>query len=549
MRKSLSFALSLLGLFDSLYLLWVYTSPSRPMVCVGTGCDAVRASAYASLLGRPIPVYGVAGYVALAILIFAEALLFVSLARMIRYAILTFTGIGFLFSLYLTYLEAFVIHAWCEWCAVSAITMTALFILAILDVRRSRPGPEPVLQLTQVRNNFAVLLVGLFVGTPAFYMLATRSELPTVPAPPAQTLAERLIRPDSHVFGNPQAPVTVVEFGDFKCPACERAEQAAREIRKEYAGKIRFVFRQFPLTLIHPQSEKAAEAAECAAEQGKFWPALDKFYDEHDELSVPALKRYAAQLGLNQNQFNTCLDSGATATRIRRDVEDARALGVYATPTFFINRVRAVGPMSVAQFSKVIDTELAAAGSHRMATAEPSATATTPPPQQNPKPVHPKGNAASATTTGAPSTSSSASELGAPGGGFLTAFQDPSAACSEADAAKEQPSEIRTAELRQLLKHDPKPLFVDVRPARDFSTGRIPGALNVPVDKMEQKWSTLPKDRVIVLYESGLASGDVCAASRTAGRILLSHGFPFANVKVYQDGLAGWEKARMQAQR
>jgi rhodanese-related sulfurtransferase len=87
-------------------------------------------------------------------------------------------------------------------------------------------------------------------------------------------------------------------------------------------------------------------------------------------------------------------------------------------------------------------------------------------------------------------------------------------------------------------------LFVDVRPAKDYAAGRIPGALNVPVDDMEQRWSSLPKDRVIILYESGRSSGDICAASRTAGRILLEHGFPFEHVKVYQDGLAGWEKSR-----
>ncbi|MGA9624609.1 MAG: rhodanese-like domain-containing protein, partial [Bryobacteraceae bacterium] len=117
------------------------------------------------------------------------------------------------------------------------------------------------------------------------------------------------------------------------------------------------------------------------------------------------------------------------------------------------------------------------------------------------------------------------------------------AACSEADAAKQQPALIDTRELRQLLAGSAKPLFVDVRPASDYAAGRIPGAISLPADEIDRRWSTLPKDRTIVLYESGRSSGDICAASRTAGRSLLEHGFPFSQVKVYRDGLVGWAEA------
>src|SRR5512135_1491704 len=102
MRKSFLLALSLLGLFDSSYLWWVYASPSRPMVCLGSGCDEVRASVFAYPLGIPMPVFGVAMYAMLALLIFAEPLLSASLARWERYAVAGISGLGFLFSLYLT---------------------------------------------------------------------------------------------------------------------------------------------------------------------------------------------------------------------------------------------------------------------------------------------------------------------------------------------------------------------------------------------------------------------------------------------------------------
>jgi rhodanese-related sulfurtransferase len=127
----------------------------------------------------------------------------------------------------------------------------------------------------------------------------------------------------------------------------------------------------------------------------------------------------------------------------------------------------------------------------------------------------------------------------APGGPF--GVQTAGGACSEADAAKKQPALIDTQELRQLLAGNARPLFVDVRPASDYAAGRIPGAISLPADEIDRRWNTLPKDRMIVLYESGRSSGDICAASRAAGRTLLEHGFPFSQVKVYQDGLAGWQ--------
>jgi rhodanese-related sulfurtransferase len=132
--------------------------------------------------------------------------------------------------------------------------------------------------------------------------------------------------------------------------------------------------------------------------------------------------------------------------------------------------------------------------------------------------------------------------LGRPGpGGLIGAAPSTGAACSEADAVKKQPTLINTQDLRQLLAGASPPLFVDVRPAAEFAAGRIPGAINIPADEFDRRWNTLPKDRTVVLYESGRASGDICAAGRAAGRSLLEHGVPFAQVKVYQDGLAGWE--------
>lgn len=360
MRKSLSLLLSLLGLFDSLYLLWVYTSPFRPLACVGNGCDAVRASAYARMGGLPVPLYGVVAYSALALLIFADAFASPAVARRMNQAVAAISGAGFLFSIYLSYLEAFVVRAWCFWCIVSALAISLLFVLALVDLSRPIPPAEPGPVVVRVGRQAGVALLALVVGIPAFYFLSRQRELPPARPPSAQTLRERLVRQDSHVTGNPQAEVTIVEFADFQCPACGQEEQVTEEVRARYGTQIRFIFRQFPLIHAHPWSEKAAEASECAAEQGKFWEAVRKFYTWQDDLRETALKNYAAQLGLDTNRFAECLESGSQAERVHRDWEDGVALGVRATPTFFVDSKMLIGFLPVERFAQLVDQELAA---------------------------------------------------------------------------------------------------------------------------------------------------------------------------------------------
>jgi protein-disulfide isomerase/uncharacterized membrane protein/rhodanese-related sulfurtransferase len=539
MRKSVLLALSLLGLFDSLYLLWVYTSPSRPMVCLGSGCDAVRASSYAHLFGLPLPAFGVANYTVLGLLIFAEVLFSPRLRRAIQYAVAGISCVGFLFSIYLTSISEFVIHALCVWCVVSALVMTAIFVLSLLELRRPLALTDPLAVIARVRTNFVVFVVALLIGVPAFILLSRHGVLPPVQQASSQALAGHLVRPDSHITGNLQATLTVVEFGDFECPGCGLSEEAARQIRAQYGDRIRFVFRQFPLSKVHPQAEKAAEASECIAEQGKFWEGLEKLYAEQADLSEHALKRYAGELGLDQNRFNQCLDSGETASRINQDLADGHALGVPGTPAFFIGKKMIVRPLDFATFSQLVDQELASPGTATANATSPSQSAGGQPSSQNPK--SPAPTPAGAKAQGA--SAESGGLFGSNPGGSLSGFQTPVGTCSEAEANKQQPTLIGTAEVRQLLEATPKPLLVDVRSAKDYASGRMPGAMNMPAENFGRDWNKLPKDKTIVLYESGHSSGDICAASRAAGRALLEYGFSFDKVKVYQDGLAGWEKA------
>jgi len=127
----------------------------------------------------------------------------------------------------------------------------------------------------------------------------------------------------SYFEGNENAPVVIIVYDDFQCPYCEKFfSEALPEIRTNYinTGKVKFVFKHFPLSF-HQYAEKAAEASECAGEQGKFWEMHDKLYENQDALDVVSLNLYAADLGLDIEQFNQCLDSGKYKNKIKSDFE------------------------------------------------------------------------------------------------------------------------------------------------------------------------------------------------------------------------------------
>lgn len=551
MRRILLLVLSLVGLFDALYLWWVYTSPNRPMVCLGTGCDVVRASPFAYPLGIPMPVPGVAMYAALALLVFAQPLFQGALAGAARKAVAGISGLGFLFSLYLTGVEAFVLHAWCFWCVVSAIVVTLIFGLAVLDAVRPLPEPEPAAALALARRQLAVVVLAVVVGTPLFIVLMRSGKVHALAPIAADLQSQHLVRPDSHMTGNLNAALTVVEFGDIQCPACSRAEETARQIRSRYGDRVRFVFRHFPLSRIHAYAQRAAEASECAAEQGKFWEALERFYKGQDDLSEAALARYAVETGLDANRFRQCVAGPTAAERVNRDAEDARALGLRATPTFFIGAQVVEGPMDVVQFSRLVDLELARAGAALAPMASAFGAAATPPASSSSAAASPATSTSPATAPPSARAGAGAASTGTFGSGspFGAQLGGDTTGCSESEAQKQQAAIIHTEEARREFAAHPRAIFVDVRDVKEFHGARIPGAVNIPSEHITEHESQLPRDRTIVLYESGRGSGDVCAAGRAAGRKLLARGYSAERVKVYEDGLAGWEKAGMPVER
>ena len=148
---------------------------------------------------------------------------------------------------------------------------------------------------------------------------------------------------DDPFIGNRNSPVRIVEFSDFQCPFCKQSFFVVREILDKYKDDIFFTYRDFPVTQIHPESLKAAEAAQCANEQGKFWSMHDKIFINQENITITDLKIYALEIGLDSSMFNNCLDSGKYNQEVIQDYSDGLRLGVVGTPTFFINGYRISG--------------------------------------------------------------------------------------------------------------------------------------------------------------------------------------------------------------
>jgi protein-disulfide isomerase len=163
------------------------------------------------------------------------------------------------------------------------------------------------------------------------------------------------------VRGPAQAPVTIVEFSDFQCPFCGRLEPVLQRVLANYPTQVRLVYRNYPLPELHPQAERAAEAGFCARDQGKFWEMHDLLFAEQQSLGDADLKDKARRLGLDEEKFAQCLDTGQTRSTVEVDVKDGDALGIQGTPANFINGRFLSGAVEEAELTAIIDDELSRA--------------------------------------------------------------------------------------------------------------------------------------------------------------------------------------------
>jgi len=288
----------------------------------GEGCARTQDF---SLLRVPISWWGVAYYLVL----IAAALLAPPLVMW-----LVMAGVGF--ELTFVYTLA-ALRIFCIFCILNALTVLGLAIIVF--------DPEQVL--------VSVVIAGVFL---VLSYVLIRLENRRLFDPRADKLSGGDLD-GSPAIGPRSAPVRIVEFSDYLCPACQSAQPAVRKIRERYADRIQWVFKNYPLPQ-HSGAEPLAEAAHCAGEQDRFWPFHDRAYEVGENPDRQELENIARDLGLDVGRFRRCLQSGRHHRRIKKDRQAAKEAGVTVTPTFVVNGKRLQGSQSVEDFSALIEKEL-----------------------------------------------------------------------------------------------------------------------------------------------------------------------------------------------
>jgi protein-disulfide isomerase len=170
------------------------------------------------------------------------------------------------------------------------------------------------------------------------------------------------VGPDDHIQGNPKAPITLVEYGDYECPACGLAYPVVKAVQKHFGRDLRFVFRNFPLAQVHPNAESAAETAEWAASHHRFWEMHDALYENQTMLALPLYLSLANALQLPEEELSAALENRIFYPKVRADFMGGVRSGVNGTPTFFINGRRHDDSYDFAHLVAAIDMELEQAG-------------------------------------------------------------------------------------------------------------------------------------------------------------------------------------------
>ncbi len=161
---------------------------------------------------------------------------------------------------------------------------------------------------------------------------------------------------DDPAKGNPNAKIKIVEFSDFQCPFCRQAFPVIRELLEKYPNDIYFIYRDFPIDQIHPQARLAAEAGECAQDQGLFWPLHDQLFINQDKMSLNDILKYARSVGIDMDKFAQCLTSKKYAQEVEDDLQTGLRAGVKGTPTFFVNGQKIEGAVPLSVWEKIIES-------------------------------------------------------------------------------------------------------------------------------------------------------------------------------------------------
>ncbi len=333
--------LSWLGVFIAGVLTAFHYAKAAPPCGVSMGCAIVAQDPSSEVAGLPVALLGVLGYLAVGGLGVARALFGKERWKLLAKVGLFGSLFGVLFSAYLTYLSVVEIQATCLWCLSSAVTMLIVFALHIPLVESAPPEASPArVDPWLMAGGFLVALVAIAIQ----YGVVDKEANRYLKAIDVEKLDVNTLLPaKAKTEGPDDAPVTIIEIADYNCPSCRKSNPMVEELRRNYAGRVRWAFRNLPLWKLkgHETSVVAAMIAEYAAEQGKFWAFHDEVMrPENNEnvKSVEGLYAVAAKVGLDAKVVRQKVEShdDALLDRVNEDQQAAKSVGITATPTFVV---------------------------------------------------------------------------------------------------------------------------------------------------------------------------------------------------------------------
>ena len=321
-------------------LLWISHSADFALPCTGGGCDEVARSPYSRIAGIPVAAFGF-GYFGLLVLLALSRLQYPEQWRTYGKMLTALSTLGVLAFAYFTYVQLFVLNLYakgspCWWCLAAAGTNLVVWLLSLTGLRGALQATGVLTrELAQsLAVSLALVVAGLAYGGWQWNRATTAQTIQT----DNEKLTMLYLDGQGWRKGNKEAPLVIVEFSDFQCPACKQAyELLETQILPQLGDKALFVFRHYPLVNIHPMAWVAASASEEAGKQGKFWEMYAKLFESQQALTKTRILKIAEELKLDVEKVRQAMDNQEIYfKKIYRDFEEGSKLGVSSTPSFIV---------------------------------------------------------------------------------------------------------------------------------------------------------------------------------------------------------------------
>jgi len=321
-------------------LLWISHSADFALPCTGGGCDEVARSPYSRIAGIPVAAFGF-GYFGLLVVLALSRLQYPEQWRVYGNMLVALSTLGMLVFAYFTYVQLFVLNLYargspCWWCLAAAGANGVVWLLSVVGLRSTLQATGVLTRelVQSVAVSLGLVVAGLAYGGWQWNRATTAQVIQT----DNEKLTLLYLEGQGWRKGNKDAPLVIVEFSDFQCPACRQAyEVLEKQIIPQLEDKALFVFRHYPLVERHPMAWIAASAAEEAGRHGKFWQMYARLFENQEDLTKGRILEIAKQIGLNVEKVRQAMDDQEIYfKKIFRDLEEGSKLGVNSTPSFIV---------------------------------------------------------------------------------------------------------------------------------------------------------------------------------------------------------------------